>query len=188
MTKHELKRQAYQDRVARHKAGLCVECDSPPSLNQDGTTGLRCDEHKRKWLVNRSRVSAELKAEIPQTQFRVRRSSEEIDDAHEARCRTAAVAIMPFIRKVKVVTVGTLSREFPNHRRCLETALKLLKIAGEVNYDEHSPYPVKVRVGSMTRVIPKLTGYNNNSTFAPANPRTDPDPASLYGTEHARQF
>lgn len=172
----EKKKRDYEIRQQRIANGMCstLDCDAQAGINKTNKQVSRyCDPCKAR-IQERKKVSDTSTAHLleggrykPKYDFGKTNGDLYGIDAPDYRDQLLPKAILDigvFIDKAKHATVGAIRRAFPEYERILWDTLKLLKLDGVCNYNEFSPAPTRVFVGSMKRIDPKH--WNNSALYA----------------------
>lgn len=106
-----------------------------------------------------------------------------LEDRYTMLVNETAVVIMSHVKPLGTTTTGAIRRAvmeiLPEHDRYIQSALKSLKMLGEVDYREDSPAPTKVHCRAMKRITRKTLGYGK-SAILPKRP-VEPYPEIVYG-------
>jgi hypothetical protein len=87
-------------------------------------------------------------------------TADAMDDRYANLVNATAILINSHLKDV--TTVGAIKRALPDSRdRYIWSALKSLKMVGEVDYDEHAPAPTRIYRRAMKRIERKVVPYNS---------------------------
>ncbi len=102
-----------------------------------------------------------------------------LDDRYTVQVQKTALMIAKHMKQ-GVTTVGAIKRALPEpYTPFILSALKDLKLVGELDYDEHSAAPTKIHPRSMRMVTRKRRVWNGGDAAKKVD--VQPFPEVMYG-------
>lgn len=74
-----------------------------------------------------------------------------LDEFDESSYTIGSDEVREYVEEQGAVSIGALSRKFPDYRRYLMSILKQLRVAGHIFYDDYKPAPTLVFAGNTNR-------------------------------------
>lgn len=89
-------------------------------------------------------------------------TADAMDDRYAVQVAVTGVMVLDAVKSQSESTIGSVSRAVPAmYKHCIMSALKALKLAGEIDYDEHAPAPTRIYRRAMKRIERKVVPYNS---------------------------
>lgn len=110
-------------------------------------------------------------------------TADSLDDRYAVLVAVTGVMVLDAVREQDEPTIGSISRAIPEmYKHCVMSALKALKLAGEVDYNEFSPAPTRIYLRAMKRVERKPYGGYGKTAILPPKQK-EPYPEQIFGKD-----